>query len=122
MDGWVRRVLDAAREVHRALGPGLPDTVYKLALARELRRRRVPFTRDRVVPIRYRRLMLRTGLHLDLVVGGELLVDVHSVERVTDWHRAQLLTHLRFSGYREGVLINFNVAVLQRGIWRTGAP
>jgi GxxExxY protein len=122
MDGWGRRVLDAAREVHRVLGPGLPDTVYRLALAEELRVRGIPYVRDRVVPIRYRGVALRTGLHLDLVVGEELLVEVHSVERVTDWHRAQLLTHLRLSGVPEGLLINFNVPVLQRGIWRARAP
>lgn len=118
MDRWSRRVIDAAEAVHRTLGPGLPDTVYKLALAEELRRRRIPFARNRTVPIRYRGLVLRTGLQLDLVVGGELIVDVHSVETITDWHRAQLLTHLRFSGHPGGLLINFNVAVLRRGVWR----
>lgn len=122
MDRWSARVTDAAKEVHRTLGPGLLDTVYKLALAEELRARRVPFARNRTVPIRYRGLVLSTGLQLDLVVGGELLVDVRSVERVTDWHRAQLLTHLRFSGCPSGLLINFNVAVFRRGIWRASLP
>jgi GxxExxY protein len=115
-------VVEAANEVHRALGPGLPETVYKLALAEELRSRRVPFARNRTVPIRYRGLVLATGVQLDLVVGGALIVDVHSVERLTDWHRAQLLTHMRFSGCAHGLLINFNVAVLRRGLWRAKTP
>ena len=122
MDRWSRPVIEAAGEVHRALGPGLLDTVYKLALAEELRTRRVPFARNRTVPIRYRGLVLATGLQLDLVVGGELIVDVRSVERITEWHRAQLLTHLRFSGRTRGLLLNFNVAVLRRGVWRATLP
>ena len=122
MDRWTRRVLEAARDVHRALGAGLPDTVYKLALAEELRSRRVPFARNRTVPIRYRGLVLATGLHLDLVVGGALVVEVHSVQRLTDWHRAQLLTHLRFSGCARGVLLNFGAAGRGPGIWRANLP
>jgi GxxExxY protein len=55
-------------------------------------------------------------------VAGELIVDVRSVERLTEWHRAQLLTHMRFSGCARGLLINFNVAVLRRGIWRARLP
>ena len=122
MDRWSRPVIEAASEVHRALGPGLLDTVYKLALAEELRTRSVPFARNRTVPIRYRGLVLATGLQLDLVIGGELIVDVRSVDRMTEWHRAQLLTHLRFSGCPRGLLINFNVAVLRRGVWRATLP
>jgi GxxExxY protein len=122
MDRWTRRVLESAREVHRALGSGLPDTVYKLALAEELRSRRVPFARNRTVPIRYRGLVLATGLHLDLVVGGALVVEVHSVQRLSDWHRAQLLTHLRFSGCARGLLLNFGVTGRGPGIWRAKLP
>ncbi len=122
MDRWSRPVIEAASEVHRALGPGLLDTVYKLALAEELRTRRVPFARNRTVPIRYRGLVLTTGLQLDLMVGGELIVDVRSVDRITEWHRAQLLTHLRFSGCPRGLLINFNVTVLRRGVWQATLP
>jgi GxxExxY protein len=121
-DRWSRRVVSAAEEVHRELGPGLPAHVYRVALAAELRRRGVPFAEGKTVPIRYRGLVLTTGLQLDLVVGGELIVDVRSVERITEWHRAQLLTHLRFSGRTRGLLLNFNVAVLRRGVWRATLP
>ena len=121
-DRWSRPVIEAATEVHRILGPGLLETAYKLALAEELRHREVPFEQDKTVPIRYRDLVLVTGLQLDLVVGGELIVEAVSVDRIDEWRRAQLLTHVRLSGYPAGLLINFNVTVLKRGIRRVTAP
>jgi GxxExxY protein len=117
-DRWSRPVIAAATEVHRVLGPGLFERVYRLALAEELRSRRIPFEQDKSVPIRYRGLVLVIGLQLDLVVGGELIVDALAVDRITDWHRAHLLTHMRFSGCPNGLLIDFNVAVLRRGVRR----
>ena len=117
-DRWSRPVIEAAAEVHRILGPGLPESVYKLALPEELRRRGIPFEKDKTVPIRYRDLVLVTGLQLDLVVGGELIVEAVSVERITEWRRAQLHTHVRLSGCPTGLLINFNVKVLARGVRR----
>ena len=121
-DRWSRPVIAAATEVHRILGPGLPEAVYKVALAEELRRRSIPFERDKTVPIRYRDLVLVTGLHLDLVVGGELIVDAISVDRITEWHRARLVTHVKLSGCPLGLLINFNVPVLKRGVRRLKPP
>jgi len=121
-DRWSRPVIEAAAEVHRILGAGLPEGVYRLALPEELRRRNIPFEQDKTVPIRYRDLVLVTGLQLDLVVGGELIVEAVSVDRIDDWRRAQLLTHVRLSGYPAGLLINFNVTVLKRGIRRVTAP
>jgi GxxExxY protein len=121
-DRWSRPVIAAATEVHGILGPGLPETVYKVALAEELRRRSIPFERDKTVPIRYRDLVLVTGIHLDLVVGGELIVDAISVDRITQWHRARLVTHVKLSGCPLGLLINFNVPVLKRGVRRLKPP
>jgi GxxExxY protein len=115
---WSRRVISAAEEVHRALGPGLPEHVYRVALAAELRGRGVSFEEGKTVPIRYRGLVLVTGLELDLVVGGELIVETLSVEKITDWHCARLLTHLRLSGCRRGLLVNFGSADLEQGIRR----
>ena len=79
--------------------------------------RGIPFEQDKTVPIRYRGLVLVTGLEIELLVG-ELIVDTLSTDRITEWHRARLLTHLKFSGCRSGLLINFNVAHLSRGIRR----
>jgi len=117
-DAWSRRVTAAAAEVHRALGPGLIEPVYRAALEEELRRRGIPFEREKVVPIRYRGLVLDTGLSIELLVGGELIVEVLAVARITDWHRARVLTHLRFSGCAHGLLINFNARNLRRGVRR----
>src|SRR5438128_1420877 len=115
-DRWSRRVIAAAAQVHRTLGPGLLEPVYRMALAAELRSRSIPFEENKTVPIRYRGLVLVTGLQLGLVVGGELIVEALSVDEITDWHRARLLTHLRFSRCARGVLINFNVESLRRGV------
>jgi GxxExxY protein len=115
-DRWTRPVIAAATEVHGALGPGLLESVYRLALVEELRERAIPFEQDKTVPIRYRGLVLVTGLEIGLLVGDALIVETLSTDRITDWHRARLLTHLKFSGCRSGLLINFNVAHLSRGI------
>src|SRR3954470_15058502 len=121
-DRWSRRVIAAAAQVHRTLGPGLLEAVYRIALAAELYTRGIPFEENKTVPIRYRDLVLVTGLHLDLVVGGELIVDAISVGRITEWHRARLTTHVRLSGCPLGLLINFNVPVLERGVRRLKPP
>lgn len=117
-DRWSRPVVEAAEEVHRALGTALPAAVYKAALAEEMRGRGIPFERDKTVPIRYRGLVLVTGIELDLLVGSELIVEALSVDRLTDWHRARLQTHLRFSRCPRGMLINFNATDLRRGVHR----
>ena len=115
-DRWTRPVIAAATEVHRVLGAGLLESVYRLALVEELRNRRIPFEQNKTVPIRYRSLVLVTGLEIALLVAGQLIVETLSTDRITDWHRARLLTHLKFSRCRSGLLINFNVARLSRGI------
>jgi GxxExxY protein len=121
-DRWTRRVVDAAVEVHRALGPGLVDATYRLALATELHSRGIPFEENKTVPIRYRDLVLVTGLVLDLVVGGELIVEVLSAGEITDWHRARILTHMKLSRCTRGLLIDFDVRDIRRGIRRITAP
>jgi len=115
-DRWTRPVIAAATEVHRVLGAGLLESVYRLALVEELRNRGIPFEQNKTVPIRYRRLVLVTGLEIELLVAGQLIVETLSADRITDWHRARLLTHLKFSGCQSGLLINFNVTQLSRGI------
>ena len=117
-------VIGAAIAVHKALGPGLLESVYELALEQELGARGIPFERQKAVPIRYRGLILDTGLRLDFVVGGQIVVELKSVEHLLDIHHAQLLTYLRMGGYPVGLLINFNVTRLSQGIRRVvlGAP
>ena len=121
-DRWTRPVIAAATEVHRVLGAGLLESVYRLALVEELRNRGIPFEQNKTVPIRYRSLVLVTGLEIALLVAGQLIVETLSADRITDWHRARLLTHLKFSRCRSGLLINFNVAHLSRGIRKIFLP
>ena len=111
-------IIGAAIEVHRALGPGLLESAYEECLCRELGLRHVPFERQRQLPIEYKGLQLDCGYRLDLLVAGEVVVEVKAVETLLPIHEAQVLTYLRLGGWRVGLLINFNVPVLKRGIRR----
>ena len=124
LEACTERIIGASIAVHRELGPGLLESVYELALSQELEARRIHFERQVPVPIRYRGLTLDAGLRLDLIVEREVVVELKSVERLLDIHQAQLLTYLRMSGCPVGLLINFNVPALRRGIRRfvNGSP
>jgi len=111
-------IIGAAIEVHRALGPGLLESAYEECLCRELGLRHVPFERQRQLPIEYKGLQLDCGYRLDLLVAGEVVVEVKAVETLLPIHEAQVLTYLRLGGWRVGLLINFNVPVLKQGIRR----
>jgi GxxExxY protein len=111
-------VVDAALSVHRALGPGLLESVYEAALAFELRDRGLQVQRQLPLPVRYRNVILDEGFRADLVVEAKVIVELKSVERVAPVHPKQLLTHLRLADLRLGLLINFNVELLRDGIKR----
>jgi GxxExxY protein len=113
-----REVIGAAIEVHRQLGPGLLESSYRECLCRELVLRRIPFEREKPLPLEYKGIHLGCGYRLDLLVAGCVVVEVKSVEALAPIHDAQLLTYLRIGGWRLGLLINFNVAVLRSGIHR----
>jgi GxxExxY protein len=111
-------ILGAAIEVHRRLGPGLLESAYETCLGRELALRGIRFQRQIPLPIEYRGLQLDCGYRLDIVVGRSIIVEVKAVSKVLPVHRAQLLTYLKLTGYRLGLLINFNVEVLRSGLYR----
>jgi GxxExxY protein len=111
-------VIAAAIEVHRALGPGLLESIYQKAIERELSLREVPFCAQVLVPVRYKGVELDAPLRLDLLVGGCVVVEVKSVVAPEDIHRAQLLTYLKLAEVPVGLLINFNTVVLKQGIKR----
>ena len=111
-------ILGCAIEVHRALGPGLLESAYEAALARELELREIPFRRQVEVPLDYKGLRLEAGYRLDLVIRDAVIVELKAVERLERIHEAQLLTYLRLTGRRVGLLINFNVPVLREGVVR----
>ena len=113
-----QQVLGCALKVHRALGPGLLESAYEACLAHELDRAGLSFERQLAMPLRYEGLKLELGYRLDLLVEGVVVVEVKAIERLTDVHRAQLVSYLKLGGYKLGYLLNFNVAVLKDGIVR----
>jgi GxxExxY protein len=111
-------VIGAAIEVHRLLGPGLLESAYELALERELVLRGLSVERQKSVPLEYKGLALGDGFRLDLLIENCLIVEIKAVDRLLPIHEAQLLTYLRLSSTRFGLLINFNEKVLKAGIKR----
>ena len=112
------QIIGAAIEVHRALGPGLIESVYEECLCHELSERGLRFVRQVEVPVSYKGVKLSSGCRLDILVEDEVVLELKSVETVMPGHEAQLLTYLRLSGKRVGLLINFNVPLLKDGIHR----
>ena len=113
-----REIIAAALEVHRELGPGLLESAYHACMCRELAIGRIPFRTEVALPVDYKGLHLDCGYRMDLVVAEKVAVELKSVEKILPIHQAQLLTYLRLSGVRVGLLINFNVRVLREGIVR----
>lgn len=111
-------IIGAAIEVHRELGPGLLESVYEHCLARELREAGIPFLQQHPVPIRYKGEKLDMGFRLDLWVDQRIIVEVKAVETVQEVHLAQLLSYLRLTNSKLGLLINFNESVLTEGVRR----
>ncbi|HYX70858.1 MAG TPA: GxxExxY protein [Terriglobales bacterium] len=111
-------IIAAAIEVHRELGPGLLESVYEECLADELRRLDVPFRAQVEVPVVYKGHQIDSVYRIDLIVAEAVVVELKSVERILPVHEAQLLTYMKLTGKHVGLLINFNVAVLTRGVVR----
>jgi GxxExxY protein len=111
-------VIRAAIEVHRALGPGLLESVYEECLAHELDLAKIPFRRQVPLPITYKAVHLDCGYRLDFDVEEKLIVELKAVEKVLPIHKAQLLTYMRLSGRKVGLLLNFNSSTLKDGITR----
>jgi GxxExxY protein len=110
--------LGAAIEVHRELGPGLLESVFGLALCRELWIRQLRVERQLPVPIAYKGAELDTHVRIDLLVESSVIVEVKSVDRLAPIHRAQVLTYLKLTGHTVGLLLNFNTVLLKNGIRR----
>ncbi len=111
-------ILAAATEVHRELGPGLLESAYEECLCHELSLRGLAFTRQVPLPVAYKGVKLDCGYRLDIVVDDRVISELKSVEQTSPLHKAQLLTYLRLSGKRVGLLLNFNVALLKDGVTR----
>ena len=113
-----RRVIGAAIEVHRFLGPGLLESAYEECLAKELTLHKLNFERQKPVPLVYKDVKLECGYRIDLLVESRIVVELKSIESLASIHEAIILTYLRLSGHRLGLLINFNVDALKNGIKR----
>ena len=111
-------IISAAIDVHRELGPGLLESAYEACLCYELELRHIPFVRQLPLPLVYKGFHLDCGYRLDLVIQDKIIVELKSVTEILPIHEAQLLTYLRHSQKRVGLLINFNVPVLKDGIVR----
>ncbi len=117
-DPLTRRIIGAAIEVHRALGPGLLESVYESCLAYELRDRGMHVEEQQPLPVVYRDICLEGAHRLDLVVNDDTIIELKAVEKLNPLYEAQLLSYLRLSQYRVDLLINFNVRYLTQGIRR----
>ncbi|MEW5946271.1 MAG: GxxExxY protein [bacterium] len=117
-DEITESIIGSAIEVHRALGPGLLESAYEECLCRELTIREITFERQRPLPVKYKGAMLDCGYRLDLVVADSVVVEIKTVDNLLPIHDAQLLTYLKLGGWNVGLLINFNVPVLRKGIKR----
>jgi len=111
-------IIGAAIQIHRELGPGLLESAYEECLCHELHLRKLLFRRQLDLPVQYKGLKLDCGYRIDLLVNDSVIVELKAVPRLLPVHEAQLVTYLRLSGKRVGLLINFNVAALKNGIVR----
>jgi GxxExxY protein len=112
------QIIGAAIEVHKQLGPGLLEGIYLLCLAREFDLRGIKFDKELPLPIEYKGIRLTSEYRLDLLVEGKVVVELKAVAAINDVHKAQLLTYLKLTGCKVGLLINFNVSLLKHGIER----
>ena len=112
------QIIGAAIEVHRLLGPGLLESAYEECLAKELTLRKLTVERQKPVPVVYKDVKLECGYRIDLLVENRVVVELKSIESFAAIHEAIILTYLRLSGRRLGLLINFNVNVLRDGVKR----
>jgi GxxExxY protein len=118
LDRITEGIIGAAIEVHRALGPGLLESAYEACLAYELAQRGLKVEQQVPLPIQYGKVKLDCGYRLEILVEDKVIVEVKAVENLAPIHEAQVLSYLKVSGLQVGLLINFNVMVLTKGVRR----
>ena len=111
-------IIGSAIAVHQELGPGLLESAYEACLVYELLQRGLSIQQQKALPVNYRGVKVDCGYRIDLLVENNVIVELKAVERLEPIHEAQLLSYLKLSGYRVGLLINFNVKILKQGIKR----
>ena len=118
LDQISRRIIGAAIEVHRHLGPGLLESAYQSCLAFELKQQRLRVEEQKALPVKYKEVRLDCGYRLDVVVEDDIIVEIKAVEKLLPNHEAQLLSYLRLAHKKVGLLLNFHVPVLKNGLKR----
>jgi len=118
LEDLTEKIIGAAIEVHRTLGPGLLESAYQECLARELTLRKVPFEKEKNLPVEYKGVHVDCGYRIDFLIDNQVIVELKAVEAVLPIHRAQLITYLKLTGHKVVLLINFNVQQLIKGIER----
>ena len=118
IDQFTGEIINAAIEVHKSLGPGLLESAYEECLCRELDLRGITYERQKDLPVEYKGVKLDCGYRLDIVVAGKLILEIKACDALQPIHEAQLLTYLKLTGIKIGLLINFNVPILKKGIRR----
>jgi len=117
-DELSNRVIGCAIEVHRELGPGLLESTYEQCFAHELKLEGIKFQLQHPQPVQYKGIRIDCGYRLDILVENDLIIELKSVEKIKGIHEAQLLTYMKLSGAKIGLLMNFNVTKLKDGIKR----
>ena len=112
------KVIGAAIEVHKTLGPGLLESTYEECLCREFQLKDISYERQKQVPVEYKGAKLDCGYRIDILVGNSIVVEIKACDTILPIHEAQLLTYLKLTGLKVGLLINFNVPILRDGIRR----
>jgi GxxExxY protein len=118
IEQMAEQVVDAALKVHKALGPGLLESAYEHCLAYELANRGLEYRKQVYLPIVYEGQAIDAGYRIDLLIGGSIVVEVKAVEALLPIHQAQLLTYMKLSSCRLGLLMNFNVPLFKSGLRR----
>lgn len=111
-------ILDAAFKIHKKLGPGLLESSYVYCLLYEIQQAGLYCEREKVLPLIYEEISLTNGYRIDLIVEGKVIIEAKAVSEINDIHIAQLLTYLKLSDCRLGLLLNFNVSLMKNGIRR----
>ena len=112
------KVLDLSFEIHKSLGPGLLESVYEEILFYKIKNAGLNVTRQQGIPVNYESIKMDIGFRADLIVENKIIIEIKSVEAIAPVHHKQLLTYLRLSGLKLGLLLNFNEALLKNGIHR----
>jgi GxxExxY protein len=111
-------IVDCCYQIHKSLGPGLFESVYEEILSYELTEAGLHFTRQTLIPVYYKNLILKLGFRADLIVEEKVIIEIKSIESIASVHKKQLLTYLKLTGLKLGLLVNFNESLIKDGITR----